>query len=490
MSYNDEKKSKNTDKLSAKKQAEYVRFMFITVIAGVVICMAVFFAVFISMNSKRSSSKIQTSTESMSIQPTSSFETKFNEDESISIEPNSSEMKAVVLDVYSDSKKLKLYDFENDKDISLIMKAGADMKDQYGNIMTLAEFEEGDIVDILYNKNSMEYESIKISPNSWTLKSVTNLKLNAQASTITYGNDVYKYTDRLISKYGNSKFNILDLDSIDVATVKGYGSTIWSLNVEKSHGFVTITGKDKIKDGAVEIDTDIYKSLNESNRIKLREGEHKIVVKGSNIEPYVDQFAVLSTEEVNIDLSEVPIKTGVIIINANVNDYTLYVNGEQNSSVPIVLEYGQYDIKVTKEGYKDTNTKLLVNSPTVTLPVNLEEEEKETTKMGELSVSTGSVQEANVYVDNGYVGITPLSIKLTYGEHRVIVKKEGYSDVSTTVTIGESPQNIAFTLHESTQETPSQQSQQPTTSSNETTTSSTTKSSEVGGGQVDVKPIY
>lgn len=56
------------------------------------------------------------------------------------------------------------------------------------------------------------------------------------------------------------------------------------------------------------------------------------------------------------------------------------------------------------------------------------------TKTGDLYVSSNP-KGANVYVDNVYKGIAPITISLSAGSHNVKVTKSGYNDYISTVTI-------------------------------------------------------
>lgn len=491
MDYNDNKGLKRGKKVSARKQAEYVQFMFVTIIIGVILCLVVFFAVFISMNKKvtpvQTTMQMQTSINNTTLY-TQNLTTHSLEDTTAEIEDDSLEIIAVIMDVNYDRKKIEVYDIEKDKEISLLMKAGAEIKNQYGQVMSLLEFSKGDIVQVVYSRNALEFDSLKISSQAWSLESTTGLEVDTVNSKITIGNKVYRYNNRLIADYGGSS-GMLDLSSIDVVSLKGYKDTVWSLEVKKGHGFVTVTGKERIKNGSVEIDTNIYRTLDEMGRITLSEGNHRIVVKGSNIEPYTQEFSVSNIQEVNIDLSDAKIKTGVVLLKSNVDDYALYINDEQhNMNEPLILEYGEYIIKATKDEYKDFNARLLVESETLVLTIDMNP--KEEVKMGELSVSTDNVKECNVYVDNTYIGITPVTVKLTYGEHRILVKKDGYVDQSTPITIGELPQNVSFIMHEISTSTPTPTTMPTTTAPTQESTTNATQSSEIEGGRVEVNPVY
>ncbi len=484
---------KNGKKTNRNKQSQSVKIMFLTVVGGVMLCLTVFFVVFASMNKKNTVSKIPTETTSNISQTTNNLidQTTINKKEA--------EILAVITSLSPTNKKINLYDFEKDKELSLIMKAGAEMKDQYGNVMTLSEFVAGDIVEIVYDENSMQYEKLKLSSRAWKQNSISGLKINIQSSTIALGNKTYKYNNKLTTRYKESSFDISTLDAIDIVTVKGYDNTIWSIELEKGHGYLVLTSKDKIQDGSIEIDTNIFRPLDSDNKIKILEGEHKLVVKGSNMEPYTKQFSIKYDEQVSIDLSDVKIKSGIVNIKSNVDDYIVYVDDkQQDENNRLVLKYGKYDIKLTKEGYHDIVKEVIVNKDNTTVTFNMEaiipettepetesKTEVETTQkvqMGVLSVKTTPEDGANIFVDNALVGISPLTIKLEHGEHKVTVRKDGFTDISITVNISSVQSDVNITLHPT--------STAKTIESTTENVSTSNKENESTSAEINVVPIY
>lgn len=437
MQRSSDKKPVSKKSASAKKQAEYVRFMFITILCGIIICMVVFFAVFSSIN-KKNANKDKNTQQSTELQ-----------DESLELTQDELEILALIVSVSTGDNEIGLYNIEKDTELSVVMKAGANMKDQYGQTMSLTQFKAGDIAQVVYNPSDMKYSTLKLSAKAWTQKSVDGLKVNVENSTIALGNKLYKYNNKLITNYKDEVFDISQLDATDVVTLNGYNDVVWSLKLEKSHGTLSFTNKDKIKDGNIEVDTNIFKTLNEVEKITVSEGLHKLVVKGSNIEPITKDIVIEKGKDTVVDLADVKVITATVLINTNVTEYKLYVNGEEKPiSEPLMLEYGTYNIKLSKEGYEDAAKDVIVNAENVKLDITLKQIQQ-TAKMGSLKIDTGDVTGASVYVDNAYLGITPLSVKVEYGEHRVTVKKEGYTDISVPVTIDEQPKNLVFTMHPS-----------------------------------------
>jgi len=463
------KKKSVSRKVNARKQAEYVRFMFLTVIIGVVICIAIFLLVFSSMNNNTPVNK--TTVDLKTTQSTASQ----GSTEDLSV--YDTEITAVVNEVDYRNQLIKVYDIENDLDLTLIMAAGATMKDQYGKAMTLAEFQSGNIVQIEYNKKQMKYSTLKISAKSWSRNSVTGFKIDTENFTITVGNNTYKYNDRLLVTYKDFDFDISMMNSINVINMKGYGDTVWTIDIEKSHGFIAFENADKVINGSVEIDTNIFKALEEGLEIVVAEGKHNIVIKGDNISPYTKEITISSAQRLTINLEEAGLKLGKLMVKSNVNNYEIYVNGERkNYGEAILLEYGTYEVTLSKDGYESFTKNVTIDKSAVSVEINLEE--KQSVKMGKLLIETGDVTDAKAYVDNVYIGDTPLELKVAYGEHRVTVKKDGYEDFSLSVNIDENPRKVVITMHEKAQEI-------TVTSPIEVSTEESTSFS-----GISVKPIY
>lgn len=463
------KKKKKTVKRSvnAKKQAEYIRFMFLTVIIAVVICVAIFFVVFSSMNNnkteKTTSSSVTTKTTQGTTEDFSEFDT---------------ETMAVVKEVDYRNQIIKVYDIEKDTNLTLMMSAGATMKNQYGNTMSLAEFKKGDIVQLEYNTKQMKYSTLKISAKAWSRNSITGFKLDTEKSTITIGNNTYKYNDMLLVTYKDFDFDVEMLNSIDVITMKGYSDTLWTLEVEKSHGLVTFENADKVVNGTIELNTNIFKNLEEGLEITVSEGNHSIVVKGENIETYTKEFTVSSAEKVVINLEEAGLRKGNLFINSNVSNYEIYIDGERkNYGEAITLDYGSYEVTLSKDGYESFTKNVIIDKAKVIAEINLEE--KESVKMGKLTIDTGEVTGAKAYVDNVYIGDTPVELKVSYGEHRITVKKDGYEDFTLSVNIDDNPRKVVITMHTKVEDITVTSPIEVTTEEESTTFSG-----------ISVKPIY
>ena len=95
---------------------------------------------------------------------------------------------------------------------------------------------------------------------------------------------------------------------------------------------------------------------------------------------------------------------------------------------------GTHVIELSLAGYEDWSTSVQVN-PGETSSVSATLTPKTTPATGTISVSS-SPSSANVYLDNSYKGITPLTIPdVSTGTHTIKVTLAGYQDWSTSVQV-------------------------------------------------------
>ncbi len=110
----------------------------------------------------------------------------------------------------------------------------------------------------------------------------------------------------------------------------------------------------------------------------------------------------------------------------------VYVNSSYKGMTPLSLSLppGMYTIKVSKQGYKNYETTLILSAGEhKAISVTL------TPAFGHVTV-TSTPSGASVYIDGKYAGTTPLeNYKLSTGEHTVKVEKEGYETYTTKVDV-------------------------------------------------------
>ena len=233
----------------------------------------------------------------------------------------------VIKELDRDNNQFTFYLFSENQNYTFKLTGTTDTRDKYGEPLTAGEFELGDIVDIVFDEDK-KLVSMVTSPQEWEYTEINNFKVvNQDQRYVGFEGQNYKYNDLTRVTRDDSPYDMTDIDPMDIVTIKGYSNTVYSIDVVKSHGMLKVINKEAIRDGIIEIDTDVHRNLSDFTELKIHEGKHKVVVKGSNCEPYTQEILINQDEDYQLDLSSIQIKTGVLIITTNVKDAVLTVNG-------------------------------------------------------------------------------------------------------------------------------------------------------------------
>lgn len=363
-----------------------------------------------------------------------------------------------IKDINYDTSVFNIVSIKDNKIYTLKSKQSTVFKDKYDNMLTVQEIQVGDIVDFAFDEdNNLNY--IKENANCFTLDNISKVQIDLETMTLAINSKKYNiYTEYICLKDG-LPFPIEKISKLDVLTLKGYEDNIYFLDVKKGNGVLKLINKPNLKNAVIEIDRDIFKSLDEVETIDLSEGKHKVVIRSDDTMSFVKEINIIAGTENILDLSQIQNKSGTLLINSDVSDYTLYVNNEKKpTNEPLTLMYGVYSIRAEKEGYNPFQKQISIEQPQTSLNITLEKIEK----VGKMSL-TSTPDNAEVFVDNIFVGYTPLNYKLAQGVHTVTLKKDGYNDfVLSSITIGDEESSFNITMHKLETQT--------TTSTTETTT--------------------
>lgn len=262
-------------------------------------------------------------------------------------------------------------------------------------------------------------------------KEITNLSVDTQSRTIKTEHANYVYDANTIFLYEQNNIAPSSLAYCDVLEIDTIGDKIWSAEVLQYHGYLTVENKADIKNGMLQVDDQKPVPLAEVSRIPVAQGEHTVKVTGDNIETHTDSIVIGAGEEYPYDLSKAQEKVGVLVINTNVTDYKLYINGAVvDSSTPTVLPLGEYDVVILKNGYLEWNQTVTIDKDTVTIKAELQED----VQYGAVSIVCNQ-EGSRVRIDGVEKGVTPLQLDLPYGVYDIEVEQAGFPMYQETVEV-------------------------------------------------------
>jgi hypothetical protein len=335
----------------------------------------------------------------------------------------------------SDGSSVQLVDESTGTTYLLTISKATTLLDKSGQPLVVSELAVGDIVDAKYDKTNNQAVSISESATAWRAANKDNVQIDTSQQTITVGNDTYTYTDDLVTSYKGKPFSLDSVASIDVLSLSGVSTQVWTVQLITGHGSLYISDAGSIQNGVLEVDNDIYKTLDDSgDPIYLTEGDHKLVIKGDNIDPYSKDITIAANKSEYVSLDDAQLKTGVINVVVNIPNYTLYVDGTaQTSNGPVTVPYGSHTLRVEEDGYTPAEQTVDLEDTSLNVNINLEA----ILKLGKVIVDS-LPEGAKIYIDSAYAGETPVNVSVEMGNHTLMITKDGYNSMSVPINVDKS----------------------------------------------------
>ena len=339
-----------------------------------------------------------------------------------------------------DAEEAMVYDITEERRRTLLLTEETEVIDEQGRAVAYGGVEMGDLVMVTLDKDGETALSIDYSDAAIQTREMTGLRADTAKNRLTGEEDSYTYGEKALFLYHEEEISPKELEPCDLLELKLVEDVIWSAEVLEYHGYIEVENAKNIKDGEIQLDGEEPLPLEEGMKVAVRAGQHEVTVTGSNIETRKDTLFVEGGEDFLYDLSKAQEKVGVIIVNANVSNYKLYINGALAES-PAVLPMGEYDVVILKNGYTEWSQHVTLDQDSVTLNAELMRD----MQYGTLTV-TADVDGAWVYINGEEYGVAPMQVNLPYGSYNVQVEKDGYDTFRQSVSIQSTTASLHATL--------------------------------------------
>jgi len=409
-----------------KKRAskgQYITFYIVTLVAAVVVCLSTFFFVFSHMVNNRPPSEGADNPASSASQAQPPEQPSISAIDEISI-------TGVITDLSHARRTLEILDLESQIGLNFTADNGTNMQNRYGEVMSFAQFRPGDIVDARYTEVGGVLSSMSLATTAWERRNVSNVRVNPDNRTLAIGNDIFRYDERTISIFNDMPFNIEEINPLNVVTMRGMGSNVWFVEVSRGTGLINLVNGENIRDGVIEVDNNLTLQLNERGAtdepIRVQSGNRRILIRGSNIVDFLVHLDVNAGESAILDLSDIQVVAGVVTLNISEPDAIVTLNGTpRRAGEPLILDYGNYTLIVRRDGFVTYESTFELNEPTLDLVIMLEPE----IRMRNITIESYP-SGAQVYVDNSFVGYSPITTSAEEGIRMITLRREGFIEIT------------------------------------------------------------
>ncbi len=271
----------------------------------------------------------------------------------------------VILDIDTSENKITILDLVTEMESEYGYSGSTYMMDKYGKDIAVSQLSLGDIIEGGYDTGTRMLKELKKSPQIWENQRVTNFSINRLANTIQIGLTLYEYTDNLvIVSDGRILDSVSEISNQDELIVRGSENTVYSIEIIKGHGYVTLSNAEYFENGIVMIGSRIARKVVEDMILEVPEGEYILEITKDGIGGSKN-ILVKKNEETRVDVGSLKGEArekGSLRFMIEPADAVLYIDGEQTDYEDLVkLYYGAYKLKVEAENYVTYTGDLLVS---------------------------------------------------------------------------------------------------------------------------------
>lgn len=367
--------------------------------------------------------------------------------------PNSydSEDTAILLKKDTVENTVTLYNMEVGRQYTLQVTGTSTLYDKYGQALSLAQLEPGDIVDVTFLKDIKRLNSMQIAAGSWSNESAGRYVIDWERKTVTIGQDVYKIPDNVLLLSDGKVIEKMDLNAVDVLSFQGMDSRVLSIVVEKGHGYLRLENDVNFIGGFIEVGQSVITTIKEDMLLTVPEGSYQVLIS-HNGGGGTKNVTIGRNQEVSLDIGDLEVaqvQYGKVVFTTTPEDATVYIDGSKvDTSMPVTLEYGIHQIIARAENYNTMTSYIKVGQASAGIDLELDkvttEDEEDDTEYYKVHID--APEGAEVYLDGNYIGIAPVSFKKEAGTHTITLRQTGYETRSYTVVVDSEEKDISYSF--------------------------------------------
>ncbi|RDY31208.1 hypothetical protein, partial [Lachnotalea glycerini] len=265
--------------------------------------------------------------------------------------------------------------------------------DKYSSVLAIKQVQIGEIINVYYNSEDKIARKIEISEDAWEYTQVENLTYDRTEKIMYIAGEKYKYGESLTVISNGEEKDLLDLNPIDIVTVKGINKKICSVIVTKGHGYIILENEDSFIGGWIDVGQESAKPITEDMLVVASEGNHKVTIAKDGVGG-TKSIAVKRFEQTVVDVGDLKSETqksGSLKFTITPNTASLYVDGAKTDySELVVVDYGAHRIIVKAEGYSDISQTIVVGSSYAEIEINAEDASSSSTSDSTKDASSDS----------------------------------------------------------------------------------------------------
>lgn len=314
------------------------------------------------------------------------------------------EFTGVLKDIDDAASTVTLYNLSSFCDTTLQISGGTLVYNADGLPTTISSMDVGMLLTVAYSADE-DMKALEVRPcaDSWCYNDIVNWSYDDTEMVFKIADTKYKYDNTLVILDGRTVQDIMSLNSVDRLRAYGIGRNIYSLVVDKGHGYIRPVSFSDFVGGVMRVGYELNQPVTEDMIVVVPEGTYEVTMRNGDLTG-TKQIDIERNKETVLDMSEFrqkPENKGQVIFKIAPYGAELYLNGRLvDYAEPVELNYGSHDVQVELTGYSTYVGILDVKSPNPTIVINLSEEEADNSEGDSSDNKNDNTDDDNMDNDN------------------------------------------------------------------------------------------
>lgn len=299
---------------------------------------------------------------------------------------------AIVIRTDTQEKTISLRNLETGRQYTLSYDGTSLLTDKNGQAVTMAQLKAGELVDVTFRYRSKFLVSLTQSPNAFVKAEQTDFELSETGRSMAVNGVQYRLADDLAVISDGELIELMDINSVDTLTLRGFDYEIHSICVDRGHGYLRLKNDESFIGGWIEVGSRLIVPITKNMLLTVPEGSYEVSVS-SDAGHGTLPVNVYKNQEQTLDVGDfaVEVKEGRVYFDITPADASVYVDSEKvDISESVKLTYGVHFLMVRADGYETMVKYLSVGQESASLAITLEKASSDSDEEEGDSDSTGS----------------------------------------------------------------------------------------------------
>lgn len=385
------------------------------------------------------------------------FESAYENVPEEEVEIYTSEGYGILEAIDEEKGTITVYRLDKKEDITLAYDGATVVQDKFGSALVMTQLSPGEVVDVKYNSEFQKAGSVVTPADAWSYHGAARYDIDEGRGTLQVGSDTYRISGETKVFSEAEQISMDQILNQDVLSFRGMERDILSIVVENGHGYLNLENDEELIGGWIEVGQTVIQQITEDMLITAPEGNYMVRLSAGGVDE-TREVTIARNKETVLDVGDIEVPqpvSGQVSFSVSPIEANVYVDGVGiNTSYPVLLPFGLHQITASAPGYDTVSEYFNVEGESTRVKLTLSASKSSTVSGNEedsdkTSYHTITIQapaDVEVYHDNLYMGISPVTFEKKTGSHTITLRKQGYVTRSYQIEVADDDRNLTYSF--------------------------------------------